>query len=110
VLSVDIVKTVTTGTGEITLSDRLSLANHPNPFTGKTTFTYSLPVDGKVTLEIYDIVGNKVKSLVDERQSAGDYQLKIDENSLQAGVYTTTLKLDSNGNLMTRTIKIICKY
>ena len=64
VLSIDVITTSMTGTGEISLSDRLTLANHPNPFTGKTTFAYSLPVDGKVTLEIYDIVGNKVKSLV----------------------------------------------
>ena len=109
VLSIDIVKTVTTGTGEIALSDRLTLANHPNPFTGKTTFTYSLPVDGKVTLEIYDIVGNKVKSLVDETQPARDYVLSLDEATLKPGVYTATIKLDSNGNLMTRTIKIISK-
>ena len=109
VLSIDVITTSMTGTGEISLSDRLTLANHPNPFTGKTTFTYSLPVDGKVTLEIYDIVGNKVKSLVDVTQSAGDYVLSLDEAMLQPGVYTATIKLDSNGNLMTRTIKIISK-
>jgi len=66
-------------------------------------------VDGKVTLEIYDIVGNKVKSLVDVTQSAGDYFLSLDEATLPPGVYTATIKLDSNGNLMTRTIKIISK-
>ena len=109
VLSIDVITTSMTGTGEISLSDRLTLANHPNPFTGKTTFAYSLPVDGKVTLEIYDIVGNKVKSLVDVTQSAGDYVLSLDEAALQPGVYTATIKLDSNGNLMTRTIKIISK-
>ncbi len=109
VLSIDVITTSMTGTGEISLSDRLTLANHPNPFTGKTTFTYSLPVDGKVTLEIYDIVGKKVKSLVDVTQSAGDYVLSLDDAALQPGVYTATIKLDSNGNLMTRTIKIISK-
>ncbi len=93
VLSIDVITTSMTGTGEISLSDRLTLANHPNPFTGKTTFTYSLPVDGKVTLEIYDIVGNKVKSLVDVTQSAGDYVLSLDEVTLQPGVYTATIKL-----------------
>jgi len=110
VLSIDVITTSMTGTGEISLSDRLTLANHPNPFTGKTTFTYFLPVDGKVTLEIYDIVGNKVRSLVDVTQSAGDYVLSLDKSTLQPGVYTATIKLDSNGNLMTRTIKIISKY
>jgi len=109
VLSIDVITSSMTGTGEISLSDRLTLANHPNPFTGKTTFVYSLPVDGKVTLEICDIVGNKVRSLVDVTQSAGDYVLSLDEATLQPGVYTATIKLDSNGNLMTRTIKIISK-
>jgi hypothetical protein len=109
VLTIDILKTTTTGTGEISLSDRLTLANHPNPFTGKTRFTYSLPVDGKVTLEIYDIVGNKVKSLVDETQSAGDYVLSLDEAKLQPGVYTATLKLKNSETVLSQTIKMIKK-
>jgi hypothetical protein len=109
VLSIDVITTSMTGTGEITLSDRLTLANHPNPFMGKTTFAYSLPVDGKVTLEIYDIVGNKVRSLADVTQSAGDYVLSIDDVILQPGVYTATLKLKNSVTIVSRTIKMIKK-
>ena len=109
VLSIDIVKTVTTGTGEISLSEQLTFSNHPNPFKGTTNFVYSLPADGKVTLEIYDIVGNKVKSLVDETQPAGDYVLPMDDAVLLPGVYTATLRLNNSGNIITRTIKLISK-
>jgi hypothetical protein len=109
VLRVDIIKTTATGLEETTLNDRLILSNRPNPFKETTTFDYSLPVDGKVTLEIYDIVGNKVKILVNETQSAGDYQLKMEQNELQPGVYTVTIRVENSENLLKQTIKIIKK-
>ncbi len=109
VLTVDILKTSELGTAELSLSEKLTLRNHPNPFKGTTSFTYSLPADGKVTLEIYDIVGNKVKMLLDEMQVAGDYLVKMEKNDMQPGVYTATLHLEYAGDVIKNTIKIIKK-
>ena len=109
VLTIDVVKTSALGFGENSLAENLTLSNHPNPFNGTTTFVYSIPVDGKVILEIYDLVGNKVKVAVDETQSAGTYSLKLDANQLQPGVYTATIKLKNTDTAITRTIKIISK-
>jgi hypothetical protein len=95
------------GTGEISSASKLSLANYPNPFMGTTTFVYSLPVDGKVELEINDMLGSKVKILVDEVQTASDHTLTVDASELKPGVYTATLRLITSDAILTRTIKIV---
>ena len=47
--------------------------NHPNPFNPSTTIRYALPENGKVTLSIYNMVGQKIQTLVDSWQQAGAY-------------------------------------
>ena len=95
------------GTGEILTASRLSLANYPNPFIGTTSFAYTLPYDGKVTLEINNVLGSKVKILVDEVQTAGDHTLTVNANELKPGVYTATLRLITSDAMLNRTIKIV---
>ena len=48
-----------------------SIKNSPNPFNDRTVISYTLPSDAKVTLTIYNVRGQKVKTLVDEFQTAG---------------------------------------
>lgn len=52
--------------------------NYPNPFNSETVITYKLPASEHVTLEILNIVGQKVRTLVDEHQSAGHYLMNWD--------------------------------
>jgi hypothetical protein len=97
------------GIGDNSLVDNLKLHAQPNPFSGTTTLIYTVPANGQVTLEIYDMVGNKVQVAVDQTMSAGNYSLRLDAGSLQPGVYTAYLKLHNADNTVTRTIKLISR-
>jgi len=76
--------------------------NYPNPFNPTTVISYQLPVVSNVTLRVYDVLGREVETLVNERQTAGNYSVTIDARDLpsglyfyrlQAGSYTATKKL-----------------
>lgn len=61
----------------------------PNPFTGASTISYKLSKDSEVTIEVYNVLGSKVKTLRQTQQSAGEYQLSFDlkEEQVDHGVY-----------------------
>jgi len=61
--------------------------NYPNPFNPTTSIDYDLPLDGKVTLKIYDMLGCEVKTLVDEYQESGKYTTSFDARKLSSGIY-----------------------
>jgi hypothetical protein len=61
--------------------------NYPNPFNPSTTIQYELPLDAQVTLEIYNILGQKVRTLVDDVQTAGYYEIIFNSDNLASGVY-----------------------
>ena len=61
--------------------------NTPNPFNPTTIISYSLPKDGFVTLNVYDIIGREVASLVNEYQKAGIYSVTFDGSKFSSGVY-----------------------
>ncbi|MCD4680755.1 MAG: DUF1573 domain-containing protein [Bacteroidales bacterium] len=80
-------------TGEMNTSYYLS-QNFPNPYSSKTTISYCLPEQGRVDLSIYNLLGEKVKSLVNTDQSAGVYEVIFDGASLTAGVYLYKIEVD----------------
>jgi hypothetical protein len=61
--------------------------NYPNPFNPSTKIVYNLPMDGVVTLLVYDIMGKEIVSLVNENKKAGSYEVILDGNRLTSGVY-----------------------
>ena len=65
--------------------------NFPNPFNPVTTIQYQLPVDAKVTLKVYDILGAEVTTLVNEVQQAGYKQVRFNASTLASGVYVYRL-------------------
>ncbi|RPI18095.1 MAG: T9SS C-terminal target domain-containing protein [Ignavibacteriae bacterium] len=61
--------------------------NYPNPFNPVTLIEYSIPVQGKVELKIYDILGKEVKTLVNEFKEAGTHNVMFNASELASGVY-----------------------
>ncbi|MGE5680069.1 MAG: phosphodiester glycosidase family protein [Bacillota bacterium] len=77
--------------------------NYPNPFNPSTRICYSVPIEGYVTLKVYDIIGNEIATLVSERKPAGSYEIGFSADRLSSGVYFYRL---SSGNF-TDTKKLI---
>jgi subtilisin family serine protease len=61
--------------------------NYPNPFNPSTVINYSIPTSGNVTIKVYDILGNEVKTLVNENKAPGNYSITFDAKGLPSGVY-----------------------
>jgi hypothetical protein len=61
--------------------------NYPNPFNPMTTIKYDLPYASDVSLIIYDILGRKVKELVNTKQAPGKYEVQFDASNLASGIY-----------------------
>nr|WP_051069697.1 T9SS type A sorting domain-containing protein [Gracilimonas tropica] len=61
--------------------------NYPNPFNPITHIQYGLPASGFVKLEVFNIKGQKVATLLDERKSAGLHKVTFDASNLASGLY-----------------------
>jgi tetratricopeptide (TPR) repeat protein len=69
--------------------------NYPNPFNPTTTIKYDLPAEGLVTLEVFDLLGKKITTLVNEIKPVGTYELVFNASSLASGVYIYKLQAGS---------------
>jgi len=71
--------------------------NYPNPFNPETTIEYGLPNDDKVVLNIYNTLGQKVATLVDQKQKAHRYKVILNAGDLKmaSGIYFYQIKTDS---------------
>jgi hypothetical protein len=69
--------------------------NYPNPFNPSTAIKYQIPAVSDVRLEIFDLLGRKVSTLVSERQAAGSYQATFNAANFASGVYFYRLQAGS---------------
>ncbi|MCD4820050.1 MAG: T9SS type A sorting domain-containing protein [Candidatus Cloacimonetes bacterium] len=88
---------ITFGEPDVPAPEKLSLSNYPNPFNPITQINYSLPVDGKIELIIYNIKGQKVKTLINGKAEAGHYNITWNSTDnlgrrVSSGVYFYQLK------------------
>ena len=64
-----------------------SIACYPNPFNPTTTINYQLPKDGVVSIVVFDMLGNEVKTLVNGYRTAGSYNISFNASNLPSGIY-----------------------
>lgn len=69
--------------------------NYPNPFNPSTTITYSIVHPGNVNISVYNLLGQKVATLINENKTTGTYQIRFNAASLSSGVYFYRLETGS---------------
>ena len=73
---------------EIIAPDVYALAqNYPNPFNPSTHINFSLGADSKVTLTVFDILGQKVATLINGSLAAGSHEINFNASNLNSGIY-----------------------
>ena len=86
------------------LPENYSLSqNRPNPFNPSTTITYSIAKPGHVSLEVFDILGQKVTTLFEGHRDAGTFSINWDASGQANGIYLTIMKAGG----ITRTEKMM---
>ena len=68
--------------------------NAPNPFEGRTRVNYRLTRGATVLLEVFDVRGRRVQTLVDRREGSGTYNVDWDATELASGTYFYRLSVD----------------
>ena len=80
-----------TSTEEIVTNDKPDkftlYQNYPNPFNPITTIKFSTPKSEKVKIEVYNILGQRIKTLLDKNIQAGSYEVNFDGQNLASGLY-----------------------
>jgi hypothetical protein len=88
------------------LKDFYLFQNHPNPFNPSTVISWQLPVGSQIELNIYNISGEKVVTLVSEKKVAGHHSIEWDAAEFASGVYFYTLRTDA-GFVQTRKLLLL---
>lgn len=80
----------------IDLPKSLNLSSYPNPFNAQTTISFSLKQAGPVTLEIYDLLGRKVETLIDKNMPAGEHKVVWEAGKYSSGIYFASLRAENS--------------
>lgn len=76
-----------------------------NPFNPSTRFSYTLPEAATVRMDVFNIIGQKVATLVNGPQAAGEYQVDFSANNLPSGIYL--VRLESGKDILTAKVTLI---
>ena len=81
--------------------------NYPNPFNPVTTISYTVPINGHVTIKLYDILGRELAILVNEEKTPGYYNVRLSANELNlaSGIYY--YRIESGKFIQTMKLMII---
>jgi hypothetical protein len=83
------------------------MQNYPNPFNPSTTIEFSIPQTSNVKIEVYNIIGELVVSLVNQTLDAGYHRFNFDASSLSSGTYVYQLKASGQNGTFADTKKML---
>jgi hypothetical protein len=81
-----------------------SFVNYPNPVLTASTIEYSIPENENVLIQLYDVIGHPVSTLVNEFKNAGDYTVTLNAENLTSGRYICKLTAGSNTSVINLSI------
>ncbi len=87
------------------LSEKIQLQNYPNPFHSKTVIGYELHKTSEVELNVYDLFGRKIATLLKEMQPPGKHKQDWNAENMQPGIYICELRT-RQGRQVSKMIKI----
>ncbi len=101
--------------GAFTYSDEISLQiekpgilelrqNYPNPFNPETVVRFSIPEDGIVNINLFNIIGQEVREVLSGYYNAGDHKITIDSENLPAGIYFCVLAWEKQRKIIKMTL------
>jgi hypothetical protein len=92
-LSSDVILTSVPQNGNTAVIKKFQLSqNYPNPFNPSTIIRYELPKSEVVTLTVYNLLGQRIVQLINQRQNEGIHEVTFNDVNLSSGVYFYTLK------------------
>ena len=89
---------------QIVVREFILKQNYPNPFNPFTTIEFSLNQDARVVLSVYNVLGQKLLELANERFEAGTHRLQLDGSQLSSGLYFYELKAGQESRVMKMTL------
>lgn len=97
-------KEFTTGVKENTSGNNVTFEVYPNPVASTANVAFSIEKPGITKLELYDVLGNTVVSLANEKLDSGNYNADLDVSGIANGVYF--LRLTNNGKTLTKVVNV----
>ncbi|HYV92511.1 MAG TPA: choice-of-anchor L domain-containing protein [Chitinophagales bacterium] len=98
-------QTFTTGSLKSDASSREVIFEvYPNPFSSSASILFSVWQDSRVQIELYDLTGRKLQTVLDENVAAGNQEVNLNRNQLHSGIYL--IKLSINSDVMMKKVVI----
>lgn len=81
--------------------------NYPNPSNPKSKIDYEIPISGRVTIKLFNLLGQEVVNIVNQTREAGYYTAEFDGSNLASGVYIYRITAEGSGEKFSKTLKMV---
>jgi hypothetical protein len=81
--------------------------NYPNPGNPKCKINFEMPINGMVSIKVYDLLGSEVITLLNETREADYYTIEFDGSNIASGVYFYRILAEGEGQTFTKTMKMV---